>query len=214
MVDLEKGVGSMVMSWRHWVFDLLYRVGMPIWDISTPPEVRALVEGPGALPAGRALDMGCGTGTHTIHLAQHGWDAIGVDFSASAIGRARKKANGIAGATFLQADVTRLREQGLSGPFDLVLDMGCFHALPQESRQAYVQEVATVTIPGAHLLMWEVSEKMGRFPVGWVMQPDEIENRFSRQFIIERVEPRDFVVERLKGRLKVKGNWYWLRRKE
>lgn len=46
------------------------------------------------------------------------------------------------------------------------------------------------------------------------MQSDEIENRFSRQFIIERVEPRDFVVERLKGRLKVKGNWYWLRRKE
>jgi len=202
------------MPWRQHLFDLLYRVGVPVWDIPPPVGVRTVVEGPDALPSGRALDLGCGTGTNVVYLAQHGWEATGVDFAASAIQQARRKANGISGATFIEGDVTRLREQGIQGPFDLVLDMGCFHALPQESREAYVQEIAAVTIPGAHLLMWEVSEKMGRFPVGWLMQPDEVRNRFSTQFIIERVEPRDFVAKRLKGHMKVKANWYWLRRKE
>ena len=51
----------------------------------------SLVEG-GRVPPGRALDLGCGTGTNVIYLKQHGFDAVGVDWSARAIDRARKKA--------------------------------------------------------------------------------------------------------------------------
>lgn len=201
------------MSWRHRLFDILYRLGRPIWDIDTPLEVRAVIEGEAALPAGRAIDLGCGTGTNVIYLAQHGWEAIGVDFSANAIQRARAKASGIAGARFVEADVTKLRAQGIHGPFDLVLDNGCFHALPTESRPAYVEEVASVTQSGAVVLMWEVSERT-KIPGGMKMQANEIANRFGKDFIIEQIEVRDFVVERLKRRLKVKANWYWLRRRE
>jgi methylase of polypeptide subunit release factors len=50
-----------------------------------------LVEGPSLpLPAGRALDLGCGTGTDTIYLATHGWDVSGVDMTSRALAIARR----------------------------------------------------------------------------------------------------------------------------
>ena len=49
------------MDVRHWFYDTIYRLGRPIWDFPTPPELIAVVEGQSALPPGRALDLGCGT---------------------------------------------------------------------------------------------------------------------------------------------------------
>jgi methylase of polypeptide subunit release factors len=44
-------------------FSLMYRTGRPPWDTGiAPPELVEAVEGPHALPPGRALDLGCGTG--------------------------------------------------------------------------------------------------------------------------------------------------------
>jgi hypothetical protein len=52
------------LSRKSWSFDLRYLLGQPPWDTKvTPPEVVELVEGEG-LPFGRALDLGCGTGTN------------------------------------------------------------------------------------------------------------------------------------------------------
>ena len=78
--------------WRRVLFDVLFRLGRPIWDTPTPPEVRDAVEGPSALPPGRGLDVGCGTSPNVAYLAQHGWDATGVDFSPKAIQLAKRKA--------------------------------------------------------------------------------------------------------------------------
>jgi 2-polyprenyl-3-methyl-5-hydroxy-6-metoxy-1,4-benzoquinol methylase len=36
------------------------------------------------LPAGKALDLGCGTGDSSIYLAQHGWTVTGVDYVPTA----------------------------------------------------------------------------------------------------------------------------------
>lgn len=65
------------MSWRQVLFDTIYRIGRPIWDIPTPPEIIDVVEGAHALPPGRALDLGCGTSPNVAYLAQHGWEATG-----------------------------------------------------------------------------------------------------------------------------------------
>ena len=81
------------MSGRRMLYRQMYRFGAPRWDTNiTPPEVVAVIEGAAPLPAGRALDLGCGTGTNVIYLAQHGWETIGVDFSPVAIQQARQKA--------------------------------------------------------------------------------------------------------------------------
>ncbi len=60
------------MPWRHLLFNTIYRIGRPIWDILTPPEITDVVEGAHALKPGRALDLGCGTSPNVAYLAQHG----------------------------------------------------------------------------------------------------------------------------------------------
>ena len=116
---------------------LLYRLrylSRPPWDTGIPaPELlRALAE----LPPGRALDLGCGTGTNVRCLAEHGWQATGIDFVPRAIRQARRKLGGLS-ATLLVADVTCLAELPLPGPYDLALDMGCFHGLAPAARTHY-----------------------------------------------------------------------------
>ena len=66
-----------------------------------------------------AIDLGCGTGTHSIYLAQQGFSVIGVDISPTAIRQAQKKASQ-AGVKpeFIIHDVTR---PGLSSRVRLIL---------------------------------------------------------------------------------------------
>lgn len=49
------------------------------------------------LPAGTALDVGCGEGADAIWLAERGWRVTGIDVSARALGRAARAAE-MAGA--------------------------------------------------------------------------------------------------------------------
>ena len=117
------------------MFDLQYRFSKPRWDSGvTPPEVVALIGG-GVAP-GRALDLGCGTGTNSIYLAQHGFSTVGVDYSPKAIATARDKAMraGVA-VDWHVADVTRL--EFLNSPFDFVLDLGCLHTINPADRIRY-----------------------------------------------------------------------------
>ena len=75
-------------------WQLAYIVGFKPWDSGiSPPELVSVVEGPEALAPGRALDLGCGTGTNVVYLAQHGWEATGVDLVRRALRRAHDRAS-------------------------------------------------------------------------------------------------------------------------
>jgi SAM-dependent methyltransferase len=50
---------------------------------------RWVVEELAALRPGRAVDLGCGEGRDAVWLAEHGWQVMGIDFSATAIAKAR-----------------------------------------------------------------------------------------------------------------------------
>jgi SAM-dependent methyltransferase len=104
-------------------------------------------------PASRALDLGCGTGTNVITLAKHGWQVSGVDFASVAIQAARRKARQAGVQADLQVgDVTDLHQ--LSGPFDLVLDLGCFHTLSPQGRQKYIRNLQRLLAPGGSYLVY------------------------------------------------------------
>jgi len=53
---------------------------------------RLLIDLISKLPAGDALDLACGTGRHSVCLAQYGWDVVAVDSSMVGVGIAAKRA--------------------------------------------------------------------------------------------------------------------------
>ena len=139
------------MSWlKQLYFNLLY-FRKPPWDTQvSPPELIEFIENN---PPGRALDLGCGTGTNVITLAQHSWQVIGVDYVKRAIHQANIKAEqaGVS-ADFIVDDVAHLKD--VDGVFDLVLDIGCFHSLDLDEKQLYVTNMERLTRPGSTLLIY------------------------------------------------------------
>jgi SAM-dependent methyltransferase len=170
------------------LYERAYRRGATRWDTGiTPPEVVRAIEGPDALEPGRALDLGCGTGTNALYLAQHGWFVTGVDFSSLAISSARRKAEWVSGVTFVEGDVTRLGDLGVDGPFDFVLDIGCFHSVAPRRRNAYAREVARVARPRATMMIFAFGPQL-RWPGSAPTREREIRDRFGRAFELADVE--------------------------
>ena len=72
-------------------WDVMYLFKKTPWDTGiTPPEIVAVIES-GKVPIGRALDLGCGTGTNAMYLAQHGFTVTAIDVSRRAIALAKRK---------------------------------------------------------------------------------------------------------------------------
>jgi cyclopropane fatty-acyl-phospholipid synthase-like methyltransferase len=136
---------------RRLFFELLYFRGKANWDSGiSPPE---LLETLNHTTPGRALDLGCGTGTNAMTMAQYGWDVVGVDFSARAIHTARRKAKSSAlEITFIRGDVIDLK--GIQGSFDLILDIGCFHTLSLRSQQKYKENLKQFLRSGGTFLLY------------------------------------------------------------
>jgi SAM-dependent methyltransferase len=159
-------------------YRLLYRFGITPWERDeVPAQVRDIAAELGE--PGRALDVGCGTGRDAVHLAQRGWTVTGVDAVPRALEAARKRA-AAAGVSveWVQGDVTRLEGLGLEGGYDLVLDRGCFHGLPDDGREACARGVNALAAPGATLLMFGFSPGFhGPAPRG--IGAEEIGQRFG-----------------------------------
>ena len=168
---------------RRLFFTFYYWFTRPPWDTNlTPPELVELIEKQ-KLPAGRALDLGCGTGTNVIYLAQHRWQAVGVDFVGKAISAAKRKARAVGVvADFFQADVTRL--DFLAPSFDLALDIGCFHSLPVDRRPAYLAGLARLLYPGGLFLCYAFKPES---PMGGI-SVDEMTSLFGESFKRIKVE--------------------------
>jgi SAM-dependent methyltransferase len=168
------------LRWNRVVYPLAYRLGLVGWQRPAPPaDLVALVEGPGALPPGRALDLGCGTGTDTCYLAAHGWEATGVDMVPRALATARGKAAD-AGVVprFVEGDVTRLHEVGIGAGYSLLLDFGCLHSLPDDQRDAYIAGLSQAAAPGATFLLYGFRRNPPATRVRPGLTPEEVRSRF------------------------------------
>lgn len=112
-----------------------------------PPSVHLTAELSDLRP-GHALDAGCGHGTEALWLASRGWRVTGVDFSLTALGAARLRADA-AGADiqWRQADLTTwtpLEEH------DLVVSLYVHVAGPVEE---FVRRLAVGVRPGGTLFL-------------------------------------------------------------
>jgi SAM-dependent methyltransferase len=137
-------------AFRRLLFQYLY-FRQPPWDTGiSPPELLEFIE---THEPGRAIDIGCGTGTNVITLARAGWRVTGVDFASKAISLARRKLQ-TAGveAELKAADATKL--DGISGPFELAFDLGCFHSIPQNLQPNYLDQLERILAPNGFFLLY------------------------------------------------------------
>ncbi len=134
-------------------FLMSYLSGNPPWDTGiTPPEVFAYLKDN---QPGRMLDLGCGTGTNVITLAEHGWQAEGIDYVARAVRTARKEAkkSGLGDRVrFRVGDV--LSPELFIGEYDLILDIGCFHNISPDKVDRYLENVFSHLVVGGSLLLY------------------------------------------------------------
>jgi cyclopropane fatty-acyl-phospholipid synthase-like methyltransferase len=166
------------------------------WDLPLPPpEISALAA---TLPAGRALDLGCGVGRTCIYLAAAGWRVDGVDFvpEAIALAEGRVVQAGVADRVRLfQASVTAM--PFLSGPYDLAIDIGCMHALVGEDLHAYAREVARLVHPGGRYLLFAHLRDQETDDIPVSIPRTLLLNLFTEHFTLEQlVEGETTVAER------------------
>ncbi|GAB4500064.1 MAG: hypothetical protein OHK003_18640 [Anaerolineales bacterium] len=134
---------------RRLKFNISYLTNNAPWDSGiSPPELYDFIA---AHPTGRALDIGCGTGTNLITLANAGWQVEGFDFASKAVNLAKRKLQqaGIHANVFTD-DAAQMKR--VTPPFDLTLDMGCFHGI--ENKAGYLTQLTRVLTPGGFWLLY------------------------------------------------------------
>ena len=176
-------------------WDEAYAEERPPWDSGQPAPQLVAVLTRGRLSPSTALELGCGTGTNAIYLAQQGWAVTAVDASRRALRAARRKARAVGVLTrrtprkpgrvhFVWADVTDLWDFPV---VDFVFDRGCFHTLNPADRLAFLRSLKRVTQPGAVYFMLCGSPKE-RHDTGIPKLPKRvIRETFRRDFRIVEI---------------------------
>jgi SAM-dependent methyltransferase len=128
-------------------WNLRYVEGETPWDSGEPDSHLArVVEAHGICP-GKALEIGCGTGTNSIWLAKQGFSMTGVDQSELAVAKAKSKSAeaGVEGR-FVVLDF--LAEPAPDPPFEFVYDRGCFHVFPTaDERSRFASRIGDLLEP-------------------------------------------------------------------
>lgn len=99
----------------------------------------------------RVLEIGCGLGQTAAELASRGLEVVAIDVSREAIRCAREAHGHLKGLTFEVVDVCSRTDLG--APFDVVLDTGCLHVLPDELHGPYARSIRRWSRAGSRLVV-------------------------------------------------------------
>jgi SAM-dependent methyltransferase len=157
-------------------YKLAYTIGFHPWeDAEKQPafnerftELLEREESGRERPYGPALDIGTGSGTWGIRLAERGWQVVGIDIVEKALERARERiqSSGVE-MRVMREDVTALRPESVGSDFKLILDTGTFHGLTEAERRAMGREISAIADDDATVLMLAWSRKRrGPLPRG------------------------------------------------
>jgi len=168
-------------GWDQWYAD-----DLTPWDIDRPqPAWVHLVETEAI--RGPVLDSGCGTGEHTLLLAERDLEVLGVDLSPIAIERARQKAEhrGVT-AEFVIGDVLRLQDLGRR--FATVIDSAVFHVFDDADRARYVASLASVIEPSGVVHLLAFSDQVPGDAGPRRVSQAEIRAAFADGWVVERID--------------------------
>ncbi len=122
----------------------------------------------------RILDIGCGTGSLSLKLAESGFEVYSIDYDSTMIERAKEK-KGEHGQfpKFISMDMRRIADNFESGFFDAVLCFGntLVHLLTMNEIEEFIISVSRVLKRNGHLLLQILNydnildNRIGNFPV-------------------------------------------------
>ena len=161
-------------------FNFVYQ-DTPPWDIGGPqPAMSALLDA--YPPMNPILDVGCGSGDLAIHLAQNGFQVLGIDFVDAAIAQAREKAGALPPDTarlldFQVADA--LQPSLLQRQFGSVVDSGFYHLLDSEQSDRFVHNLGLTLLPGGRYYLLAFAVDFGMPNVPRQVSAEELRARFA-----------------------------------
>ena len=131
---------------RH-QWDERYQGGDLVWTATPNQFVVAEVAG---LVPGTAVDLACGEGRNAVWLAEQGWRATGVDFSAQGLAKAARLAAARAvDVTWVESAV----EDWVAPPAGFDLVVVCYLQLPEPERTGALDRAARAVAPGGTLVV-------------------------------------------------------------
>ncbi|WP_151736860.1 class I SAM-dependent methyltransferase ['Paenibacillus yunnanensis' Narsing Rao et al. 2020] len=154
---------------------------------NTLAEVDFVLEELGLSPGGSILDIGCGTGRHSIELAKRGYRVTGVDLSAGMLEEARKAAaEARIQVEWVQCDAVKYMA---GSAFDAVICLceGAFGLVgrgeePLEHDMAILQRISDALKPGGRLLLTTLNAYMR---LRTLTQEDVDSGRFNPVTMVE-----------------------------
>ncbi len=131
-------------------WDTRYAARRTPWDAGGVPTplARWLAAHPGA--GARVLIPGCGSGYEIAAFAHAGYDVTAIDFSPSAVERARGNLGAALAARVFEGDF--FRHHFAAAPFDLIYERTFLCALPPAEWPRIVERTAELLKPGGHLV--------------------------------------------------------------
>ena len=130
-----------------------------------------------------AIELGCGTGTNSVWLAQQGFEVTGIDLAPLAVERAEQRARA-AGVKvrFVVADVLNLPD--LDGPYAFFFDRGCYHAVRRSAPELYAPAVARQLASGGRGLILAGNAREPHDPGPPVVTEEQIRDELGLAFQI------------------------------
>jgi len=119
----------------------------------------------GVPSAGRALELGCGDGRNSVHLARRGFHVSGLDIAPSAIDWARETARDAGVVLDLHTGSVVDVAVFQNNSFDLVVDGHCAHCIIGDDRKAMFASVYRVLRPGGAFLLTTMCGELGSLSV-------------------------------------------------
>ncbi|MGQ0830337.1 MAG: SAM-dependent methyltransferase [Microthrixaceae bacterium] len=142
------------MNLQRAVFSRLYRRAPSVeslpWHREHPPALleRAVAQ---RTTRGRALDVGCGEGSHAVYLAKQGFSVVALDFVPAALAATRARA--AEAGVEVEVHECDVVDYEAPAPFDVVLDSGCLHHLPAGKAARYRERLDGWLAPGGDYVL-------------------------------------------------------------
>lgn len=162
---------------EHW--EERYRSDNIPWDTGEPePELVRFIEEEGIQP-GRLIELGCGTGSNSLWLAQQGFDVTAVDIAETALAVAESRVT-TESVRYVQGDVCDFSWDGEAFPW--FFDRGCYHVVRRTHVAEYVQTLDRLTTADARGLILTGNAREAHQPGPPVVSEEQLRTELGAVF--------------------------------